>query len=269
MQLGITLPLSPPFAADEDARIKQALSLGYTYLWLQEWPQGSGVPGQWDHGSGHDPLLHATYLAQRYGPDGAHIGFAILRLDYRYPPVAARAIVSAQIFGGQPLRLGMGMKVEDDCPKDVKQAASAWLTIRSFLHQSPGMDAFILPPGFTPPRMYLSVGNESLWSAIHYQAEGWLTTRYDPREVGPIAQRIRSHIPRLEIVLQVFWTIDTQEPHTLRRNHFNTVQIGEQRIREFVRFWREIGVTQVIYYPPVTPSMDQLKVFAVAVAEEG
>jgi hypothetical protein len=269
MQLGITLPLSPPYADGEDMRIKEALSLGYSSLWLQEWPQGSGLPGQLDHGSGHDPLLHAAYLAQRYRHLGAHIGFAVLRLDYRYPPVAARAVVSAQVFGGQAFHLGMGMKVEDNALEDVKRAASAWSTIRAYLYQPAGADAFVLPPGFTPPRMYLSVRSEALWSGINYSAEGWLTTRYDPREIGPIAHRLRSHAPGLELVLQVFWHIDTRDPYALGRNRCNMVSIGEQRVRQFVRLWREIGVSQVIYYPPVTPDADQLKVLAAAVAEEG
>jgi alkanesulfonate monooxygenase SsuD/methylene tetrahydromethanopterin reductase-like flavin-dependent oxidoreductase (luciferase family) len=265
MKVGVMLPLGRPFTENETERIELALSLGYTSLWLQEWPVGSGPPGQRDHGSGHDPLLFALHLASRYGSRGTQIGTAVVRLDYRYPPVTARAVVSTQALAGHPLLLGLGMETGTEAQIDL--AAQAWLTIHMLLHAGQE-DVFLLPPGFVPPLMYLASGKPELWSAIGYQADGWITTRFDPRQLEGIAQGIRPHVPDLDIIVQVFWRLDTVDASALRQVSRGAMQIGEHHLRALVRHWKSVGVNQVIYFAPETPSADQLRMFADAILED-
>jgi hypothetical protein len=263
MNLGIMLPLCTPFAQGEFERIRQVLHLGYTDLWLQDWPQGSGLPGRRDHGSGHDPLLYAAHLAREFGQAGAQVGFAVLRLDYRHPPVTARAVVSAQLFGGQPLRLGLG--TETATQEDVKRAAQDWLAIRSHLHADRQADVFLLPPDYEPPRMYLASGKSELWEEIGYQAEGWLTTRFDPRQARPIVEEIRRHVPDLEVVLQLFWQIDLEDADAFCPGARRSLIVGKNRVQQWATLWRELGVSRLIYFPPQTPDEEHLAIFADAV----
>lgn len=267
MELGIMLPLAKPFAASEPERIGQALSLGYSDLWLQERPLGGGPPGHRDHGTGHDPLLFAAHLARKYGPRGARVGLAILRLDYRHPYVAARAVASAQSLGdGQPLLLGLGRET-GNLEKKIRRAAQTYLTIRSLLLADQTRDAFLLPPGFTPPAMYLASGKLDLWQAINYQAEGWLTTHFDPREIQAIGAPLRERVPGLEVVVQVFFRLDTSDENALRPVQRSALLIGKNPLRGLVNLWREVGVRRVIYFPPETPSEEQLRLFASVVLE--
>jgi hypothetical protein len=263
MNLGIMLPLARPFAEEEASQIEQALRLGFTTLWLQEWPVGSGPPGQRDHGSGHDLLLYASHLAREYGAHGAQIGLAVVRAEYRSPSVTARAVVSAQVLGGgHPLLLGLGAD-----PREMQTLVQAWQVIHSCLHAE--SDAFLLPRHFTPPRMFLASGKTDLWSATGYQARGLLTTRIDPRHIAAIAEPLRQHVPHLEIIVQVFWRIDLEESEALYRGPRDVLQIGRTRVRELARLWKEAGVTGIIYYPPETPSAEQLQLVAEAIGEEG
>jgi hypothetical protein len=263
MKVGLMLPLGKPYTADEANRIQEALSLGYTSLWLQEWPVGSGPIGHIDHGSGHDPLHYGSYLAREYSSQGTQIGLAILRADYRHPSVAARAIVSAQTFGGEsPFLLGMGM--ETTTPPAITQLAQTWLTVYSCLHgEQP--DAFLLPPDFSPPRMFLASGKQEVWSETHYLADGWLTTRFDPRQISAVADPIRQYTPDIEIIVQVFWRIDLEDGDALYQGQRGALQIGKNRVLELARLWRDVGVGQVIYVPPETPSSDQLQIVADAI----
>lgn len=266
MKVGLMLPLGKPYAPDEANRIGEALALGYTSLWLQEWPQGCGPTGHVDHGSGHDPLHYGSYLARTFRTHGTQIGLAILRADYRQASVAARAIVSAQILGGgSPLLLGMGM--ETTTPESITQLAHTWLTVYSCLHgEQP--DAFLLPPDFSPPRMFLASGKQELWNQTRYLADGWLTTRFDPRQIEACASPIHQHAPHIEIIVQIFWRIDLEDSNALYQGRRGALQIGKNRVLELVRLWREVGVSQVIYVPPETPSFDQLQVVADAIGKE-
>jgi alkanesulfonate monooxygenase SsuD/methylene tetrahydromethanopterin reductase-like flavin-dependent oxidoreductase (luciferase family) len=265
MKVGLLLPLGKPYASDEANRIEQALALGYSSLWLQEWPEGCGPRGHVDHGSGHDPLHYGSYLARLYS--GIQIGLAVLRADYRHPSVTARAVVSAQMLGsGHPFLLGMGM--ETDTPDMLTQLAQTWQTVYSCLHgEQP--DAFLLPPDFSPPRMFLASGKQELWEQTHYQADGWLTTRFDPRQIAAIADPIRQSAPHIEIIIQLFSRIDQDVCDTLRQGQRGAIEIGKNRLQEFVRHWKEVGVSQVIYAPAETPSVNQLRIVAEAVGEEG
>jgi alkanesulfonate monooxygenase SsuD/methylene tetrahydromethanopterin reductase-like flavin-dependent oxidoreductase (luciferase family) len=263
MKVGLLLPLGKPYASDEVDRIEQALALGYSNLWLQEWPEGCGPPGHVDHGTGHDPLHYGSYLARLYS--GIQIGLAVLRADYRHPSVAARAVVSAQMLGsGHPFLLGMGM--ETDTQTGLTQLAQTWQTVYSCLHgEQP--DAFLLPPDFSPPRMFLASGKQELWEQIHYQADGWLTTRFDPRQIAAIAGPLRQSAPHLEIIIQLFSQIDHQDSNTLCQGQRGAIEIGKNRLLELVHCWKEVGVSQVIYAPAETPSVDQLRIVAEAVGE--
>jgi len=62
MKLGIMLPVYRAYSQGEFEKIDAILAAGFSTLWLREWPSGIGVPGQRDHGSGHDPLIHAVQL---------------------------------------------------------------------------------------------------------------------------------------------------------------------------------------------------------------
>ncbi len=267
MKIGIMLPLAKPFAREEASQIEQALRLGFTTLWLQEWPIGSGPPGHQDHGTGHDPLHFASHLARLYSERGAQVGLAILRADYRLPYTTARAVVSAQVFGGgDPFLLGLGM--ETSTAEAASQLTQTWQVVYSCLHgQQPG--TFLLPPGFSPPRMFLASGKLDLWQATDYLADGWLTTRFDPRQISAIAEPLRQHIPSLEIIVQIFWRIDLQEHDALWRGYGNVLQIGKNRVREMARLWKQAGVQGIIYYPPETPNADQLRLVADIMQEEG
>jgi hypothetical protein len=267
MKVGLMLPLGRPFAADEAEWIERALTLGYSSLWLQEWPVGVGPPGSRDHGSGHDLLFYASHLSREYGARGAQVGLAVLRADYRHPYITARAVVSAQTFGGgSPFLLGLGMETKTS--EAAEQLAQTWQVVRTCLYgEQP--DFFLLPDRFAPPRMYLASGKPELWSATNYLADGWLTTRFDPRQIAAIAEPIRERVPHLDIIVQVYWRIDLAERDTLCRGRGDVLQIGEQRVRELVRRWREAGVSGIISYAPETPREDQLKLVADIMQEEG
>ncbi len=266
MKVGLMLPLGRPWASDEADRIERALALGYSSLWLQEWPVGVGPPGSRDHGSGHDPLFYASHLYREYGARGAQVGLAVLRADYRHPYITARAVASAQTFGGgYPLLLGLGM--ETNTPEAAEQLAQTWQVVRSCLYAEQP-DAFLLPAGFAPPRMFLASGKLDLWSATNYLADGWLTTRFDPRQIASIADPIRQRVPHLDIIVQVFWRIDLAERDALYRGRGDVLQIGERRVRELVRLWREAGVSGIISYAPETPGEDQLKLVADIIQQE-
>lgn len=191
----------------------------------------------------------------------------MLRLDYRHPSVAARAIASAQIFGGRPLLLGLG----EPCStaEERNHAARTWLAIRSLLHTDPQQDTFLLPSGFSPPAMYMASGKPEVWEAIGYQAEGWLTTRFDPRSIQATAALLRANVPRLNIIVQVFWRLDIENSSVLSRDGDNALRIGKDRLKEMILLWRQAGVNEVIYYAPETPREGQLRLFADAVQEVG
>lgn len=263
MKLGVVLPLGRPFSQHEPERLEQAISLGYSSLWLQEWPVGVGAPGTQDHGTGHDPLIYAAHLARDFGARIEHIGIAALRLDYRVPSVTARAVVSAQHLGGKDLLLGLGARTST--PETVCKAARDWFDIRSCLYSAGQSDTFVVPPGFSSPRMYLASRNPNLWSAIEYAAEGWLTMQRDPRQLQATADLLRRRAPDIEIVLQVFFKLDSADKNALQVTERNGLQVGKRRLLQFVRHWREIGVSRLIYLPTETPSVDALRMLADAV----
>ncbi len=259
MQVDLMLPLGGPFSPDEPERIAQALTVGYDTLWMQEWPQGSGVPGHIDHGTGYDPLLYALHLSRTYESALSHVGFAVLRIDYRAAAVTARAIVTVAGLGGRPLLLGLGAKNDTD---EKRQAtATAWRTIRSFLYQGTSSDTFALPPGFTPPRMYQVSSHPLLWEAIDYEAEGWLTNLLIPRQIEERASVLRQHAPRLEVALQIFCYLDLHNDQRLEMGERKPLHIGRTRLRELAAHWQSVGVTRLIYVPAQTPTVGQLQAF--------
>jgi alkanesulfonate monooxygenase SsuD/methylene tetrahydromethanopterin reductase-like flavin-dependent oxidoreductase (luciferase family) len=259
VELGLMLPLAPPYSPREEGLLAAAPGLGFSTFWLQEWPVGVGIPGTVDHGSGHDPLIYGAHLAQRFGPRLDAIGLAALRLDYRPPSVVARAAVSAQVLGGSRLRLGLGCRTSR--PETVAQAAEAWQQIRHFLRDGPS-DEFVVPAGFEPPPMYLASGNLDLWGAIAYEAEGLLSGQRDPRKLASLATQLRSERPGLEVALHAFFRIDPDDPRALRLTERNGLVVGRDRLAQFVEHWREIDVTRLIYAPTETPSERQLELMA-------
>jgi hypothetical protein len=267
MDLGVLLPLGPPFSAANERLIESALDLGYSTLWLQDWPVGVGKPGAVDHGTGHDPLVYASHIGSKYRNNSSlrSIGFAALRLDYRTPAVTARAISSVNAFSRKELLLGMGAGTYDS--QVVDKAAQDWLRIRAYLVDQAHPEYFFLPPGFIKPRMYLASSHLLLWRAVDFRAEGWLTYRVDPRRIEPVAKILRQHIPNLAIVLCLFWQADCRDPNRMGTGERNALELGRNRIRQFARFWRQIGVTGLIYSPPITPSLDQLVLLRDAIVE--
>ncbi len=260
MKLGVMLPLLGPFAQDEKTRIDQALTLGYSTLWLQEWPVGSGPEGHIDHGTGYDPLLYALHLGNVCGSHLDTIGFAVLRLDYRPAAVTARAIVSADALGRKPLLLGLGAKT--DTTERVEAAAATWRSIRSYLYSKSEPDAFVLPPNFSPPPMYSASSNPLFWEAINYKAEGWLTNRIIPQQIQEKADLLRPHVSHLSIILQIFCYLDLHDDNRLEMGQGMPLHIGRSRLRELVHHWSAVGVERLIYVPSQTATLDQLRAFA-------
>lgn len=265
MKLGIMLPVYRAYSQGEFEKIDAILAAGFSTLWLREWPSGIGVPGQRDHGSGHDPLIHAVQLAPRLTRTPEAIGFAALRLDYRLPMITARALVTCQYFSGVPLLAGLGAGTSSE--SSVESASKDWAAIRSFLNTSPEEDTFILPPNFQPPKMYMASNNPELWKRIEYNAEGWLTYRIDPRRLMQLATQIREYTPDVEIAIALWWNLDVGDKDALQWVENNALKVGERRLRQFVREWKRIGVTHLIYQPPRTPSDEQLRAMVDAVME--
>lgn len=266
MRYGAVLPLARPYAAEEPDKIEQALALGYSAFWLQEWPVGSGPSESLDHGSGHDPVVYASHLARQYGSRGVSIGLAVLRADYRQPYVAARALVSAQhLGGGYPLLVGLGM--ETATPEAFDRLVQTWHILYACLHEQRS-DVFLLPSTYVPPKMYLASGKFDLWEATEFKADGLLTTRIDPRQIAPISNPLRERIPHLEIIVQIFWRIDVAD-RALCREVGGVLQIGKDRVRELAHLWKEAGVTGCISYFAETPSEAQLSIVAEALKEVG
>ena len=156
--------------------------------------------------------------------------------------------------------------METTTPESITQLAHTWLTVHSCLHgEQP--DAFLLPGDFSPPHMFLASGKQELWNQTRSLADGWLTTRFDPRQISTIADPIRLHAPHIEIIVQIFWGIDMEDSNALYQGQRGALQVGKNRVLELVRLWREVGVSQVIYVAPETPNSDQLQVVADAIGE--
>jgi hypothetical protein len=268
MKLGLMLPLGRAFAADEPKRIEQALTFNYTSLWVQEWPVGVAFQGGYrDHGTGYDPFVYGMHLGHQYGSRLDSVGFAVIRSDYRPPSVTARAVVSAQKLGGCSLHLGLGARTNS--PEAIVHAADRWNATRAFLHAMNGSDAFALPPHFSAPSMYQPSGNLTLWQAISYQAEGWLTNRLLPQEIEELAIPLRQHIPHLEITLQLFCLLDTQNHTRLEMTPGHPLSLGKDRLRDLLGCWRALGINRIIYSPARTPTIDQLRMMSDMVGEGG
>lgn len=265
MKLGIMLPIYRAYAAGEFEKIDTLLMSGFSTLWLREWPSGIGVQGQRDHGSGHDPLIHATQLLPRLVRTPEAIGFAALRLDYRSPVVMARTLVTCQYFSGVPLLAGLGAGTSSE--DALESASKDWMMIRSLLRTPPEEDTFILPPNFQCPKMYLASNNPELWKRIEYNADGWLTYRIDPRRLIQLATQIREHTPTAKIAIALWWHLDSEDKNAFQWVENNAMRVGERRLRQFVREWKSIGIDYLIYQPPKTPSDDQLRGVVSAVME--
>ncbi len=263
MQLGLLLPLARPYAADESSRIGEAIQVGFSSLWLEEWPVGVGEEVRRDHGTGHDPLVYSAYLGQQFRGQIDHVGFAALRLDYRPPQVTARAIVSAQWLGGSPLAVGLGCRTTT--PEAVQSAAADWLRIRACLEGRGESGTFLLPSGFVAPPMLLTTRSPDLWEAIEYQADGFMTYQIDPRKTAPTVELVRGRRPQATIALVLFARVAIGEPDVLYLDDRAVFVIGQRRLAELGRLWADNGFTQIIYRPAETPSREQLELLAACV----
>lgn len=263
MQLGLLLPLARPYATDEHSRIAEAIDLGFSSLWLEEWPVGVGEAERRDHGTGHDPLVYGTVLGRQFRGQIGQMGFAALRLDYRPPQVTARAIVSAQCLGGCPLAIGLGSRTTT--PEAVRRAAADWLCIRACLEGHGESGNFLLPSDFRAPPMLLTSRSPDLWSAIGYQADGFMTYQIDPRKTETTIALVRERRPQAAIALVLFARIALSDPDTLYLDEQAAFVIGQRRLTELSRLWADNGFTQIIYRPAETPSREQLELVATCV----
>jgi hypothetical protein len=263
MDLGLLLPVARPFAGDERDRIATAVGMGFSSLWLEEWPVGIGTAERRDHGTGHDPLVYSAHLGQQFRVSLDHIGFAALRLDYRPPQVTARALVSARWLGGCPLVAGIGCRTTS--PETVRAAADDWIAIRACLAGHGESGSFLLPEDFEAPPMLLASRSPDLWAAIDYQAEGFMTTQVDPRKTRETIARVCDRRPQAIILLTLFAQVAVDDPGVFRMNERGALVVGERRLREFVRLLGDTGFTQLVYRPEATPTPEQLELVATCV----
>jgi len=92
-----------------------------------------------------------------------------------------------------------------------------------------------------------------------------MTYVYDPRLLQSMAGVLRPLAPDIEIVVLIFFRLDIIEQNTLQATERKGLHVGGKHLRQFVRHWREIGVSRLVYLPTETPSVDQLSMLADAV----
>lgn len=252
MRCGYVLPrFGEPFA-DRPADLVELETLGFTSLWLRDWPLA--LDG--DHSTGFDPLIYAMFVANALEDSATELGFAAVQLGYRSPEVTAKSLISLATLSNRKIRVGMGLK-------GVQDIGSTWSMFMGYLTGDCDPELFARPANFPAPQVLLCSNNPAKWESTTWRAHGWLCGGLPARGIDALAESLLARALGRDVVLQLSFRVDLARDDVAMRDDAGNLTIGRRILAKLVRAYSQRGVDEIILRPPdLDPDPRQLAAVA-------
>lgn len=269
LTLGLVVPIETyaqgpvPTMENHVERVQLAERLGFSAVWLRDVP--FNVPSFGDAGQMLDPFVYLGLLAGQTKTIG--LGVASIILPLRHPAHVAKAAASADIVSGGRLLLGVA---SGDRPEEYPALNLAFGDrgdrfresfdyIRRMADDAPVFDSGygcigggldMLPkPAFGRLPMLITGGSRQSADWIAENGDGWMTYPRPPdqqaRMIGDLRARIKAAGTCDKPVMEPLYLDLTDDVETPARPIHLGLQVGVNRLRDYLRSRRVIGVNHV------------------------